>query len=683
MHPPQSADSFFQSGNERLAQNDFAGAIAAYEQALRIDPQLFEALYNCGVAFHQQSQYEHAVERYAQVVRLRPELAEAHFNMAHALADLNRLEESEAAYRTVLRLQPDNAQAAYNLGLLYKSQGLYDQAVATFQRSLKIRPDYAEALNNIGVIWRDQDKLDQAKLYFEQALQIKPDMVEAFFNIGIIHQKKGAFDHALESYRKALALNPNYAPARWLYLLAIPMYYELETQIEHYRQLFTENLETLIRATRLETEQGRRAALQGLSVTANFYLQYQGRDDLYLQQFYGRFATRIMAANFPHWSQPKPMPVLNSGEKIRIGYASSCLYGHTIGIFLKGWLTGANRDDFEYYCYHIGDRKDALTESIRQGVDHFYHFPGNVTAAAAQIENDRLHILIHTDIGMNPATLQLAALRLAPVQCKGWGHPVTTGLPTIDYYLSSDLMETADAQQYYSEKLIRLPNLALNLPPPLVPASPKTRKQFGIPEAATVFLTTQSLFKYLPQHDDIYPQIAAQVPRAMFVFLAHNNESVTSKFAGRLSSAFEKQGLSFRCLFVPRLNHEDFLNLNLAADVLLDSLEWSGGKSSLEALACDLPIVTLPGALMRGRHTYAFLKRMGLEATIAGSKADYIQLAVRLANEPGFHAAVKDHIRANKHLLFNDVTVVRALEDFYRRFARGKTPDVQEGSQSH
>lgn len=665
-----SAETLLDEGNRQLASNNLPAAVSSYRSALDLNPRLVEAAYNCGVALHKQDQLDTAIDYYQQAIRLRPELAEAYFNLAHALSDVNRTAEAEAAYRTVMRLQPSNAAAPYNLGLIYKYKGKYTEALAAFAAALDIRPDYSEAHNNIGVIWRDQNRLDQARTCFERALAAKPEMVEALFNMGVVRYKQGDYANAQENFKRALTLKPHYAPARWFFHLALPMYYEREADIGIFRDRFSNHLKQLVSEIDLDTPQARRQALEGISTFTNFYLQYQGLDDRDLQQEYGVLAVRVMAANFPQWSRPRPMPTVEPGGRIRIGYLSSCMHGHTIGVFLLGWLEKLDRRRFELFCYHVGDRTDALTESIRAASDHFFHFPGQVMPAAGQIDADRLHVLVHTDIGMNPVTLQLAALRLATVQCKGWGHPVTTGLPTIDYYLSSELMEPAQAERHYSEKLIRLPNLALNYKPPALPSIPKTRRELCIPENAVVYLTTQSLFKYLPQHDDIYPRIAAEVPKALFVFLAHGEQQVTDLFAKRLAGAFASRNLETRCIFLPRLNHADFLSLNMAADVLLDTLEWSGGKTSLEAIACDLPVVTLPGSFMRGRHTYAFLTRMGLIQTIAGSKDEYIRIAARLGTDPELRAQVKDFIRSRKHLLFNDTRVNEALEAFYTDVCR-------------
>ncbi|MFZ1987132.1 MAG: tetratricopeptide repeat protein, partial [Desulfatitalea sp.] len=663
----RTAETYLEEGHGCLAASNFPAAISAYQRALELNPQSVEAAYNCGVAFHRQGHLDQAIVCYNQAIRLLPGLAEAHFNLAHALSEVNRPEEAEAAYRATMRLQPQNAAAPYNLGLLYKSRGQYPQAVEAFNEALRLRPNYAEAHNNIGVIWRDQNRLDQARICFEQALAIKPDMVEALYNLGVVRHKQGDFAHALDTFRRALELNPQYAPARWLYHLALPIFYAREEDIQAYRDRFTTNLAQLVRTTPLDTPPMRLNAFEGVAAFTNFYLQYQGRDDLELQKEYGAFVTRVMSVNFPQWSSRKPMPAIAPGERIRVGYVSSCMYGHTIGVFLLGWLEKHDRERFELFCYHVGDRTDALTEAVQAVCDHFYYLPGQVTAAATQITSDRLHVLVHTDIGMNPVTLQLAALRLAPVQCKGWGHPVTTGLPTVDYYLSSDLMESAQASRHYSETLIRLPNLALNYAPPRLPSTTKSRRQLGLPEEAVIYLSTQSLFKYLPQHDDIYPRIAAKVPGAVFVFLAHAEKGVTELFSQRFSKAFATYDLPARCLFMPRLNHVDFLSLNMASDILLDTLEWSGGKTSLEAIACDLPVVTLPGQFMRGRHTYAYLTRMGLAQTIATDKEEYIRLAVRLGTDPAFHAQVKNYIKDHRWVLYRDTRVIDALETFYQQ----------------
>jgi predicted O-linked N-acetylglucosamine transferase (SPINDLY family) len=238
----------------------------------------------------------------------------------------------------------------------------------------------------------------------------------------------------------------------------------------------------------------------------------------------------------------------------------------------------------------------------------------------------------------------------------------------MDYYLSSDLMEPSQAEQHYSEKLVRLPNLALCCRRPQLPKAPKTRYELGIPTDRFVYLSTQSIFKYLPQHDEIFVQIALQVPEAFFVFISNPSTSATERFRHRLKAAFKACHLEVDrfCHFSPRLNFDDFLNLNMAADVLLDTLDWSGGKTTLEALSCSVPVVTSPGRFMRGRHAYAMLKRVGVLETIGSDKADYIRIAVRLARDPSFYSAVKSKLKRGCHKLYNDLEFMSRLEIFYK-----------------
>jgi predicted O-linked N-acetylglucosamine transferase (SPINDLY family) len=408
--------------------------------------------------------------------------------------------------------------------------------------------------------------------------------------------------------------------------------------------------------------------LQGIHTATNFYLQYQGRNDIELQKKYGQLAHAVMAARYPRWNKTLSMPPLGAGNKIKIGYVSTFMCEHTVGTFLSGWVENHTHADFQIHCYHVGKKVDAMTRHFSEISHRFHHFPGKVEAAATQIVSDRLHILVFSDIGMNTETLQLAALRLAPVQCKGWGHPVTTGLPTMDYYLSSDLMEPSDADQHYSETLVRLPNLALCYRPPKPPVRPMIREALGIPANRFVYLSPQSIFKYLPQHDDIYPLIAKQVPNASFVFICNQSQFATRLFHKRLNIAFAHHNLNADeyCLFSKRLDFEDFLSLILASDVLLDTFAWSGGKTTLEAIGCGLPVVTCPGRFMRGRHAFAMLTKMEIADTMAKNQSEYCEIAVRLARDRKFYANVKEQITTQRDKLYDDQIFIAELENFYR-----------------
>ena len=264
---------------------------------------------------------------------------------------------------------------------------------------------------------------------------------------------------------------------------------------------------------------------------------------------------------------------------------------------------------------------------------------------------------------MDSLTQMLAAMRLAPIQCQSWGHPVTSGLPAIDYFLSSDLMEPEGAQAQSHEKLIRLPGLSICYPQPdaAVAVPPPDLPTIG---TRTRFVCLQSLFKLLPRQDALVARIAARVPEARFLFISHRSQGITELYKDRLERAFGETGVDprGRIHFLPPLKYGEFLGLARQADVILDSVGWSGGNTTLEALAFAKPLVTLPGGNLRGRHTMAILRRIGVTETIARDEDDYVELAVRLAEDAAWRGQIAESMNRQKALAYGDKACVRSLE---------------------
>jgi predicted O-linked N-acetylglucosamine transferase (SPINDLY family) len=277
------------------------------------------------------------------------------------------------------------------------------------------------------------------------------------------------------------------------------------------------------------------------------------------------------------------------------------------------------------------------------------------------------HVLLYPEVGIDPICGQLAARRLAPVQCVAWGHPETTGMPTIDHFLSADLMEPPDGDAYYTEQLVRMPGLGLHYTPDERAVMALDRAAMGLDPASPVYWSGQALYKYLPAHDAVFPRIAAAVGACQFVFIGFaKSASVTSMFRERLRLAFKVHGLDADryCVMLPPMAQERYLAAVGVADVILDTIGWSGGKSTLDCLAMNPAIVTFPGRLMRGRHTAAILRQIGCEQTIAGSLDHYVAIAARLGLDGGFRMGVRRAVAKGKHQAFRDTAYIRALENF-------------------
>ena len=221
---------------------------------------------------------------------------------------------------------------------------------------------------------------------------------------------------------------------------------------------------------------------------------------------------------------------------------------------------------------------------------------------------------------------------------------------------------------------MRLPGLGVCYTPDEKPAPRLTRTDLGLDERGAVFWSGQALYKYAPAYDEIFPRIAAELPDCQFVFIGFGkSRAVTDAFRMRLAGAFAARGLDAgrHVVILPPMAQRDYIDAVGLADAILDTPGWSGGKSTLDCLAQDPAIVTMPGRFMRGRHTAAILSRIGCEATIADSIEDYIAIAVRLARHVAWRTAVRHAVAIGKHRAYNDTACIRALESFLTRAVSG------------
>ena len=541
----------------------------------------------------------------------------------------------------------------YCLGDTYQKLGDYESAIQTYYQGISFYPDWDWLYSEI--IW-------------------------------VLHIC-GATEESRLFANRAFKLFPKSGKLYWESSLLLPIIYESATEIEFCRQRFTKYLDSLINTTifnaqQQDINQDVNNIYLALETYTNFFLQYQGRIDIELQSKYGDFLQWAMAEKFPQWSSFKYLqqrhqlsPDLKSKTKIKVGYISHFFKWHTVFRVFHGFISEANHDAFETYTYYTDSIVDQATETIKTASDHFRQIPQDLPTLCQQIVNDDLDILVFLDLSMSPISNQVAALRLAPVQCLLWGHPVTSGLPSIDYYLSSDLLEPEDAQTHYREKLFRLPNIGIYFPEPEPVKLVKTRQDYSFSEEKIIYLSCQSLFKYLPQYDYVFPAIAQGVINAQFVFIAAascTTPPVTEKFCHRLQRAFAEYGLNYAdyCVFLPGQAYADFQQINLLADVFLDSFGWSGGMTSLDAINCSLPIVTCPGELMRGRQSAGFLERIGVRETIAKTPQEYIEIAIYLGLDPNYRQQIVQKIHPQKYLLYNDRACVEALEAFYQQVSQ-------------
>jgi CRISPR-associated protein Csy1 len=471
----------------------------------------------------------------------------------------------------------------------------------------------------------------------------------------------GREEQAREAYRAVLRLQPDKLTAMFGLRLILPLVYRDSQHVLEARQAYERGLDEL--EVIAAEYRGDPANILGLN-WGIFYLAYQGLDDTQAQRRYAGIVETLLRQALPQYFTALPHQPLTAGRRLRVGFASSFLRYCTAGLYFKSWVTKLDRQRFEIFFYNLSPQRDKVVKEISAYADHTEHVPIVLAQMAERIKSDRLDVLIFPEVGMDYVGSLLPALRLAPVQCVGWGHPVTSGRSNVDYFISCAFMEPPDAQAHYTERLTLLDGIGTFYERPLLGAA-RSRKEFGLPEQRTLYLNPQSLHKIHPEHDQPMAAILARDPQADLVFFQAYEPEITERFRQRIQSRLHAAGIGAdRLHFLPRLTHDDYRQVNRLCDVMLDTFHWSGGNTSLDAIAAGLPIVTLPGRFMRGRQSQAMLRLLGLDQYIATDADDYVRLAIELANDRDARARASRQMHEHAGALFEREEPIRQLENF-------------------
>ena len=674
---PNFTDAYNNLGNLYADTGDFENAEAAYRMALAINNQHVDAWFNLGNVLFRNNRFSGAIEAYQKALELAPANLGALHNYAQLLARLRQDSEAESTFCRLLELKPDYLEGIVNHGEFLRSCGRFNDAIAildkylpqvTVQESIPIHLRKA-------TIYREMGDRVGAQREYQIVQQLDPRNEDAFIGLMNINIEIGDFVTGQKQIREMYDRYPERLELLLaLTCLEIPTVYSNEEEIGMVRERYTERLHQF--SERLATLSLLELKYVENIIGANqpFYLPYQGLPTKELHTIYGTAIVDAMNRSvlLPPLPDREPTP----GRKIRVGIVSGFFRSHSnYKIPVRGWLKHLNREEFEVFGYHTQARSDECTDEAQSLCARFEQGPKELREWITIILKDELDVLIYPEIGMDPMTCKLACLRLAPHQATSWGHPTTSGVPTLDYFLSSELMEPVGADEHYSEKLVRLPNLSFYYEPPIRKILPITRTGIGLRDDAFIYWCCQTTYKYLPQYDWIYPEIASQVPNAQFVFITIRPESEASGiFKERLFQAFKEKGLdpNYFLFFTHGINPDEFSTLASLCDLGLDTIGWSGCNSSLETLAVGTPILTSPSTFMRSRHTSGILTMMGCEELITSTPKKLAERAIVLAHDQVSLQKLTSHISSSISCVYRDLGSVRGLERAIREWTTTK-----------
>lgn len=663
------AEAHFNLGGLLRGLGQNGEAIQCFQRALEIKPEFAQAHAGLAAALHDVGDLDAALASAQRALALDPASATQHLSVGNLLREKGFVDEAAAAYRAAIERDARLVEAHNNLGNVLRHQGRVDEALASYEEALRHKPDFAEALLNAAQLLRENRRLNEAVAAYGVLLQLRPDMAEAHLELGNALKGLGDVDGALASYRLALERDPEYAEARWaLAMSQMPMVADSEAELAASRSAFAAELATLERWCR---EHGPVKAMRAVGSQQPFYLAYQEWDHLPSLSRYGALCADLMRG----WQEAAavPLPSRVTRAEIRVGIVSAQICDHSVWhAIIKGWLQHLDRGGIDLRLFHLGRTNDVETALAKTLVTHFTYGKSDFAEWSRIISSHQLDVLIYPEIGMDPLTAKLASLRLAPVQATSWGHPQTSGLPTIDYYLSADALEAPGAEAHYSEKLVRLPGFGSVYTPAQVEPAVVDLAALGLRADAPLLLCPGTPFKYTPRHDAVLIEIARRLGDCQFVFFLPQPPELMQRVRGRMMRAFAGAGmdLAAHAAFVPWQRRAGFYGLMQEADVYLDTIGFSGYNTAIQAIENALPVVAYEGRFLRGRLASGILRRMGMDELVAGSEGEFVDRAVKLVHDAAHWGEVRERMIAARPGIAGDPAPVHALQKFLEEAVR-------------
>jgi len=582
------------------------------------------------------------------------------FAEAQRLFREGAFEEAERAAAECAKLLPDLAEVHYLRASIALAQQRNDSAAHHFTRTLEVLapsdPTRARTMLRLAAALQDCNRQREAEQWYRRILELDPGNHDALLCLAVIREDSDV-EEARGLMDRYTELQAGAAP-RLRRALMLPVILQSSDQIDRVRQRLDRDLDELLdlkpsKVPNPEFEVG----------ATPFNLAYHGRNNAPLLRKIARVCRSVYPARTECVRQG-----FSPGRRLRIGFVSTYFHAHSVGRTTFGLIRDLPRDRFEVHVFAIAAQADDLAEAIRKSADRYVPLPLDLGRVRDAIDSAALDIVFFADIGMHPLTYFLAFWRLAPIQMVTWGHSVTSGIDTIDYYVSSDAIEAAGSEQYYTEKLVRLPGYFMpRYRRPALGGPRVSRGQLGLPEGKHLYYCPQNHFKLHPDFDAAIRAILEGDPEAELVLIEFIRDGVAEQLLRRFELTLG--ALASRIRFVPRSGHRRFLQVVAAADVILDPFHFGGCNSSCDALSLGVPVVTLPGSQLPGRFTLGLYREIDLDCCIARSADEYVEIALRLGRDAEYRKSVSEQISARCARLFDRPDAGLALGEELLRIA--------------
>eukprot|EP00040_Diaphanoeca_grandis_P012577 m.63728 g.63728 ORF g.63728 m.63728 type:complete len:704 (+) comp23331_c0_seq2:120-2231(+) len=606
----------------------------------------------------------------------------------------------------VAKATDTNFKIRFKAAVLYMKRRDFKKASIFYMDAIKIADNdsknkdaqktAAMAHNNMCV---ELDRAGQLEPAFEHCqLAVKKAKWKFWYpleTLGLISDKWGETDAAREYYQKAYAINKRHALVMHSATMLPLVYSSLEDFDERNKQIH----DAVDSLPNMKIDN-----LLTLKTVPHFYSAFFGTNNVQMykqiaaaiqksdplksapfvkrntHEFSGYVASHVVEIQQKRKSDPTFVS-LKKGQKIKVGFTSMFFKEHASGKMIQGIIEGLDRAKFEVVIFCIKENfgakyTGAVANRIRQRADSYIELnkPHGLAHLRKTIEDEKLDILVFAEIGMDPANYALAFARLAPVQVVTHGHASTTGIPSLDYFVSYKPFELrVKAQEFYSEKLVTFSDFSPYYKaevPTEIPSRTKLCSDLKIPlkQDTILFVCLQTLFKLTPEFDPVFRDMLQRVPTGFLIMKTFRSSKVQEKMMERLKRTMPD--VIDRVIMLGGLSQPNWFGMLRHGDVVIDSYPFGGYTTTLESLAAgNTPILTLPHEQMAGRCTKGLLDIMGISDTIAANKTNYVDIAVRLVNDKQFRFGVEEQMRTNSHLVFERQGSLGEWEQFLEEAA--------------
>lgn len=640
----------------RLGQGGaHAEAVTAFRRSQCLAPADLDAVFNAARILDLIGENNAASRECGRALAISPGWPDALLLGARVEALHGSPTRARALAAQALSALPANAKAYAALALARFAGGEKEAAIAGHRRALLLDPADAMEWNDRGVMLKQVGAVSDANFAYGRARTISPELLPAIKNHAALLFDMTDMEAAAAAYDHALRIAPDDAGLAMKRAMTFPTVLRSEAEIDTIRADIERRMQAIKRSGLVIADPLKEVG------RPNFYLAYHGRNDRDLQTLIAEtYLALCPALGFvaPHCRAPKS----RTGGRLKIGFLSKFFYDHSVKFISEGIIRNLDPALFEVHL---------ISTMAEQDVDIFP--PGQGPAGYTRIEDDlfqaqrdvaalELDVLVFGDIGMEPLSYYLGFARFAPVQCVMQGHPVTTGLPHMDYFVCGALQEIEGAEAHYTEMPIRVKDIPLCYPElPDVPDKPLSA--FGLPEDRTLYFCPQTLFKFHPDFDAILKGILEGDPDGMLVLLKDRQETRNRQLKARLSETLGD--LTQRIHWVGRLPKLDYYALLKHSAAMLDTTHFCGGNTTIQALGLCIPPITLPADYVRGRMTIGWLKAIDVMELVAETPEDYVRITLACGTDPAWRSKVVAKIEARKHGLFENQACVRELEEFF------------------